>query len=79
MNRKLLAVLRALTEQSVPGPLEARLEAAVDKATDAVLVALAEDMARGTTRSANTLRSSAIRALLKRGAQGMLDDARVDA
>ena len=75
MNRKLLAALRALAGQIVPGPLEVRLEAVIDAETNAVIEAMAEDMIKRAGKP-RQMRSTAVRLLLKRGAQGMLDDAR---
>ena len=79
MNRTLKAALRALAGQLTPGPNEARLEAVIDRETNAVLIELAAELARGTKRNPGTLRSTAVRVLLKRGAQAMLDDERVTA
>jgi len=79
MNRKLLTALRALVGQIAAGPMEARLEAVIDRETNEVLAALAEELSRGTKRSPRSMRSAAARALLKRGAQGMLDDGQVGA
>jgi hypothetical protein len=73
MNRKLLSALRALANQITAGPNEARLEAVIDRETNAVLIALAEELGGGQRRSA------AARLLLKRGAQAMLDDVQVSA
>lgn len=73
MNRKLLNALRALAGQIAAGPLVARLECVIDAETNAAVSAVADELGGRNKRSA------AVRTLIKRGAQGMLDDARTGA
>lgn len=63
MAKKTLTALRALADKPVPGPLNARLEAAIDADTDEVLRALGEEMGG---------RSKAARYLLREGARAVL-------
>lgn len=79
MGAKLRRALEALVRSSGEGPKVARLEAVIDAETNAVLLAKAEDMARGGERSARTLRSAAVRELLRKGAAAELAEERANA
>lgn len=78
MNRELQRALRALANAQAEGPLDERLESAIDARTKLAILALAKDLA-GKTGNPNVQRSRAARLLLKRGAEAMLADAAAQA
>lgn len=76
MGAKLRRALEALMRSAAEGPKAARLEAVIDAETDAVLTAKAEELARGTKRSPQTLRSAAVRGYLRKGMEAELAEQR---
>jgi hypothetical protein len=79
MRNKLRAALEALAGQLAAGPMDERLEAACDSQMRAAVEAVALELAQGDAGRARQRRSEAVRLLVKRGAAGMLEDARQSA